>query len=187
MRRLLFLLALFSGYVTADSKLETAQNMCAEFAKTKATAQQKDFIAECVKSIVAPKSVMVFADTEPIDIATVMSDGKTWFSKQFLKAKSAAFRNERLVKYTSYRPTMSDSEARAKGLRIVPTDAHSQTLYYCGEVSTDGGASYRWFAVAAQSDTVGRKGRSIIFEPPPIKLMRWEDERGICMHALKLS
>lgn len=187
MSRLLFLLVLFSGYVAADSKLETAQNMCAEFAKTKPIAQRKVFVAECVQSMMAPKSVMVFADTEPIDIATVMSDGKSWFLQQFLKAKSAAFRSERLVKYTSYRPAISDSEARAKGLRIIPAEAHSRTLYYCGEVSTDGGASYRWFAVAAQSDSVGRKGQPVVFEPPPLKLMRWEDEKGICMHALRLS
>lgn len=186
-RHLTAVLVLFCTCASADSKLDAAKNMCAEFAKSKPTAQRQAFTAECVESMIAPKSVTVFPDTAPISIPTVMSDGRVWFLQRFLKVNDATFRNERLVKYTSYRPTMSDSEARAKGLRIVPTAPYSQTLYFCGEVSTDGGASYRWFAVEAKSDSVGRKGRPVVFEPPPLRLMRWEDEKGVCISGVKLS
>jgi hypothetical protein len=185
-RQLASILLFISTLASADSKLDSAKNMCAEFAKSKPTAQQKAFTEGCVESMTAPKLVTVFPDTDPISVPTVMSDGRAWYLQHFLKAKDAAFRGERLVKYTSFRPTMSDSEARAKGLRIVPTAPFSQTLYFCGEVSADGGKTFKWFAVEAKSDSVGRKG-PVVFEPPPLRLMRWEDEKGVCISGVKLS
>src|SRR4029453_16636504 len=54
-RQLVFMFLFVADLAGADSKLDSAKNMCAEFAKSKPAAQQKAFAAECVESMVAAK------------------------------------------------------------------------------------------------------------------------------------
>ena len=174
------------GICFADSKTDNAKNMCEGFAKDKPAAQRDKFIADCVRSMVTPQTAVVFPDTDPINIPIVMADGKAWVLSQLPKSPSATFRDDRLVKYTRHRPSMSIAEAKAQGLRIIPNVVDGQFLIYCGEFSTDG-LAWHWFAVPAKTETVGRKGTRVEFVPSPVQWKAFEDAKGVCISGVRLS
>ena len=176
----------FSSHCLADISPDSANNMCADFAKNKPPAQREAFKAQCVSSMLNPQSTVVFPGSEPINIPQVMADGKAWFLKNYVMGHDGTFRGERLVKYTSYVPGMSRTEAVAQGLKEIPAVPYKQSLLYCGEFSTDG-SKFRWFIVEAKTETVGRKGLPVEFVPPPPKRLPNDAERGICISGVKLN